>query len=146
MFCSVFRSLELEEESVINGELHIKGETLGIWRVKKIVLNITMHTLKVARKDDFVTIDLKKYSLMWIGEKKSIATYHCFTIVADNPNEYDHYKHLIMGSDDVKYARKWYGLISKAFEHRKATRRMSVGDPIITRYATYYYNRSPLTT
>lgn len=46
---SVFKSLELDDESIIKGELHSKGETLGLWKVKKLELNLTLHKLKILR-------------------------------------------------------------------------------------------------
>lgn len=56
MFCSVFKSLELEDDSKIEGELHVKGETLGIWRIKKLELNLTTKKLKVPRKEGSVDL------------------------------------------------------------------------------------------
>jgi hypothetical protein len=47
--------------------LHVKGETLGIWRIKKLELNLTQKKLTIPRKEGKVEMILSKYSIMWVG-------------------------------------------------------------------------------
>jgi hypothetical protein len=84
MFCSVFKSLELEDDSKVLGELHVKGETLGIWRIKKLELNLTLKKLTILRKKGNVELQLSKYGIMWIGLKKTSSIYYCFMLIANN--------------------------------------------------------------
>ena len=69
---------------MVYGELHVKGETLGIWRIKKLELNLTLKKLTVPRKEANVELQLSKYGIMWIGLKKSSSTYYCFMLIANN--------------------------------------------------------------
>ncbi|CAD8087602.1 unnamed protein product [Paramecium primaurelia] len=127
MFCSMFKSLELEDDSKILGELHVKGETLGIWRTKKLELNLTHKKLIVPRKEGNVEMQLQKYGIMWIGQKKSKSLHYCFILIAHNQAIYDHYKQLILGSDDEEYAKKWFNLLSPICDTKPIQpRRMSV--------------------
>ncbi|CAK76091.1 unnamed protein product (macronuclear) [Paramecium tetraurelia] len=127
MFCSVFKSLELEDESKIMGELNVKGETLGIWRSKKLELNLTHKKLIVPRKEGDIELQLSKYGIMWVGQKKTKSSHYCFILIAHNQAIYDHYKQLIMGSDDEEYAKKWFNLLSGICDTKPIQpRRMSV--------------------
>ncbi|CAD8211443.1 unnamed protein product [Paramecium pentaurelia] len=127
MFCSVFKSLELEDDSKIIGELHVKGETLGIWRTKKLELNLTHKKLIVPRKEGNIEMQLSKYGIMWVGQKKSKSLHYCFILIAHNQAIFDHYKQLIMGSDDEEYAKKWFNLLSPICDTKPIQpRRMSV--------------------
>ncbi|CAD8126712.1 unnamed protein product [Paramecium sonneborni] len=127
MFCSVFKSLELEDDSKILGELHVKGETLGIWRQKKLELNLTHKKLVIPRKEGNVEMYLQKYGIMWIGQKSNKSQHYCFILVANNQSIYDHYKQLILGSDDEEYAKKWFNLLNGVCDQKPIQpRRMSV--------------------
>ncbi|CAK94494.1 unnamed protein product (macronuclear) [Paramecium tetraurelia] len=127
MFCQVFKSLELEDDSKILGELHVKGETLGIWRTKKLELNLTHKKLIVPRKEGNIEMSLSKYGIMWVGQKKSKSLHYCFILIAHNQAIYDHYKQLILGSDEEDYAKKWFNLLSGVCDSKPIQpRRMSV--------------------
>ncbi|CAD8126596.1 unnamed protein product [Paramecium sonneborni] len=127
MFCSVFKSLELEDDSKIFGELHVKGEMLGIWRTKKLELNLTHKKLIVPRKEGNVEMQLQKYGIIWVGQKKIKSLHYCFILLAHSQAIYDYYKQLILGSDDEEYAKKWFNLLNGICDSKsKKQRRMSV--------------------
>lgn len=119
MFCSIMQSIEAENvDQNITGELHVKGETLGLWKQKQFALNLTAQTLQVPRQDNSVThLQLPLYRLKWLGEKRSgFTTYWAFQLEAINQNNYNHYKLLVLGSDDQNYANKWFDYFKSVYK------------------------------
>lgn len=60
-------------------------------------------------------MNLPFYTVKWLGDVKGLRTYYAFKFDSTG-SLYNHYKTLILGSDDQEYAKQWFGYIKMAYE------------------------------